>query len=181
MDGTAPLKGTNETNVSTKQQTTQTDSRLSRPHEQPGRPTGTQTPARQGAQTPHRQHSTEATTLTSAAGGQGLPRSVRIRKRTEFVRLERAARRRPGVRFVVLTSPQRSGVSRLGITASRRVGGAVVRNRVKRFVREFFRRYRQQIVPSRDVIVIARPPAATATYADVKRDLSKALDIHADE
>lgn len=82
------------------------------------------------------------------------------------------------MRFVVITQARPSGPSRLGITASRHVGGAVTRNRVKRLVREVFRRYQQQLVPPRDVLVIARPAAADATYIDVRQELTAALNLH---
>jgi ribonuclease P protein component len=78
---------------------------------------------------------------------------------------------------VVITEPVKSGTSRLGITVSRRVGGAVVRNRVKRRVREFFRRYQSRIVPPQNVLVIGRAPAADATATTVKQELGRALKI----
>ena len=87
-------------------------------------------------------------------------------------------KRRAGPYFVVITEVQRSGLSRLGITASRHVGGAVTRNRVKRLVREVFRRHQYQISPARDVLVIARPAAAHASYAQVKQELAAALKIN---
>jgi ribonuclease P protein component len=114
-------------------------------------------------------------------GGQKFPKAKRIRKRGEFLKLQRVGRRRPGTRFVVITAPCEGGVSRLGITASRRVGDAVVRNRVKRLVREFFRQHHDRIRPPRDVLVIARPEAAGAKYAEVKRELGTALKIDACE
>jgi ribonuclease P protein component len=181
MKSTAPLRGTNEANVSTEQQKTQENSRLSCSDEQPGRSPGTEAPARQRPQAPDRQHTPETAALTPSPRGQRLPKAVRVRKRADFVRLERSGYRRAGTRFVVLAHPQRSGVSRLGITASRRVGGAVVRNRVKRLVREFFRRHQHAIAPALDVVVIARPTAATATYADVERELGRALKIDVGE
>ena len=79
---------------------------------------------------------------------------------------------------MVITANRVRGPSRLGITTSRRVGGAVLRNRVKRLVREFFRRHQHAIVPPKDVLVIARTQAAQAGYADVVQELSKALRIH---
>jgi ribonuclease P protein component len=114
-------------------------------------------------------------------GAQGFPKAKRIRKRGEFLKLQRVGRRRAGTRFVVITAPCRGDVSRLGITASRRVGGAVVRNRVKRLVREFFRQHHDRIRPPRDVLVIVRPEAAGAEYSEVKRELGTALRIDACE
>jgi ribonuclease P protein component len=176
-----PLRGTNETNVSTEQQTTEAHTRFPRPHGHRRRPSGAETPARQGAETPDRQYSSEATRLTRSAGGQRFPKAKRIRKRSEFLKLQQIGRRWAGTRFVVITAPCRGDVSRLGITASRRVGSAVVRNRVKRLVREFFRQHHDYIQPPRDVLVIARPQAAGAEYAEVKRELGTALRIDACE
>ena len=178
---TPPLRGTDETNLSTEQQATETHARLSRSHGNRRRSAGAETPARQGAQAPDRQHSSEATRLKQPLGAQTFPKAKRIRKRGEYLKLQEVGQRRAGKWFVVITAPGRSGVSRLGITASRRVGGAVLRNRVKRMVREFFRTHHDRIQPPRDVVVIARPGAADADYADVKRELGAALKIHASE
>lgn len=177
----SPLRGIDETNVSTEQQTTQTHTRIPRSHEQPRRSPGLEETARQGAQAAHGQHSTETAPLRRSRGAERLPKSRRIRKRSEFLRLQRVGRRRAGMRFVVITEPVRSRGSRIGITTSRHVGGAVVRNRVKRLVREFFRRHQHQIVPPQDVLVIARPAAASAGYVDVKRDLAGALKIDVED
>ncbi|HVO27226.1 MAG TPA: ribonuclease P protein component [Candidatus Margulisiibacteriota bacterium] len=119
--------------------------------------------------------------MTRPVGGQRFPKAKHIRKRDEFLKLQRIGRRKTGTRFVVITAPCRGDVSRLGITASRRVGAAVVRNRVKRLVREFFRQHHDRIQPPRDVLVIARPEAAGAEYAEVKRELGAALRIDASE
>jgi len=57
------------------------------------------------------------------------------------------------------------------------VGGAVVRNRVRRLVREFFRRHKFQIVPPQDVLVIARAGAASASLTEVSTELAQALKL----
>ena len=63
--------------------------------------------------------------------------------------------------------------ARLGVTVSRKVGNAVVRNRVKRRIREWFRRDGQTLVAGRDIVVIARSSAAglsgTAASAELCR------------
>ena len=88
--------------------------------------------------------------------------------------MQRDGRRHTARQFVVLTRTT-AGPSRLGITTSRKVGGAPTRNRIRRLVREFFRRNRHRIVPPLDVVVIARPDAAQVTYLDVDQQLSHTL------
>src|SRR5258706_465700 len=101
MTATAPpLWGANEADLSTKQQTTQTDARFPCAHGHPGRPSGTQTPARQRPQAAYGQHPSEAA-LTSARRDERLPKAQRIRTRAEFLRLQRVGRRKTGARFVV--------------------------------------------------------------------------------
>ncbi len=60
--------------------------------------------------------------------------------------------------------------NRLGLTVSRKVGGAVVRNQVKRRVREWFRQNRDQF-PEGDIVVIARPSAGRVPASILQRDL----------
>ena len=82
--------------------------------------------------------------------------------------------------FVVLTVPtleaNRPEARRLGVTVSRRVGGAVVRNRLKRRIREWFRRNRTNLVPGTDVVVIARRPAVKLSSEALVTVLNDGLD-----
>ncbi len=120
--------------------------------------------------------------MTAAAGAertQRFPSRHRLRKRHEFLALQRDGRRYNGTRFVVITRPAATGGTRLGITTSRKVGAAPRRNRIRRLVREFFRRHRAQIEPPRELLVIARPGIDAITYDDVVHELSRALGLAA--
>jgi ribonuclease P protein component len=76
--------------------------------------------------------------------------------------------------IVVRALPNGLDVTRYGLTVSRHVGNAVVRNRIKRRLREILRQ--MKLTPGRDFIVIARNPAATA---DFKTLVSSVRDIMA--
>ena len=60
---------------------------------------------------------------------------------------------------------------RIGIVASRKVGNAVTRNRIKRFIREFFRLYRGVIKRCEDIVVIVRPKTGIRGYAEAEEEL----------
>lgn len=68
------------------------------------------------------------------------------------------------------------GAPRLGITASRKVGPAVVRQRVKRRIREIYRRWeRRPELPSLDLMFHVKPSARNAAFSDLKRELLRLL------
>lgn len=82
-----------------------------------------------------------------------------MRKRAEFERIQTTGERVDTRHFVfVLAAQTEPAEPRLGITASRRIGNAVVRNRAKRLVREAFRATRDLFPPGVDVVVIVRKP-----------------------
>jgi ribonuclease P protein component len=71
----------------------------------------------------------------------------------------------------------RPDVSRIGITASRKVGNAVIRNQFKRRVREWFRTHRAELDPSVDLLVIARHSGARLDAAALDGRLRKLLGL----
>jgi ribonuclease P protein component len=110
----------------------------------------------------------------TAPAGEGFPKAVRIRRRREYLALARTARRRHAPHFVLLCAAC-AGESRLGVTVSRKIGDAVLRNRVKRRVREVFRRHPQRLLPNHDVVVIAKPGAGELALHEIADELGAAL------
>jgi ribonuclease P protein component len=76
--------------------------------------------------------------------------------------------------LVVWASDRELGGARLGITASRKIGGAVVRNRAKRVIREAFRRASDLWAPDIDVVVIVRRALEDMKVSDVVEEWSRA-------
>ena len=105
----------------------------------------------------------------------------RLHRSAEFIRLQRAGVRFQSPHFVVYAGnlagnpddePSRS---RLGVTVSRRIGIAVVRNRVKRRVRECFRKeLRAQIPAGTSMVVIARGGAGALATRAIRDELAMA-------
>ena len=107
-------------------------------------------------------------------------RADRLLKSRDFQRVDREGRRWRMSHFVVLAA-QRAGSDtaigrpRLGLTVSRRVGNAVERNRVKRRVREWFRRSRGALAAGWDLVVIAKPGAAELELREISENFDRAL------
>jgi ribonuclease P protein component len=93
-------------------------------------------------------------------------RADRLLQSRDFKRVLESGERRSSQSFAIFLASQSPGAQpaetlrpKLGITVSKRVGNAVVRNRIKRCVREWFRHARRWLPGEKDMVVIARPAA----------------------
>jgi len=104
-------------------------------------------------------------------------REDRILSARDFRRVSQTGRRAASSSFVVLVSERESAElpSRLGLTVSRKVGGAVARNRIKRRVREWFRWNGRRISGGSDVVVIARRGAGNLSAPILRSELERLL------
>jgi ribonuclease P protein component len=105
--------------------------------------------------------------------GQGWPKAARLRKRPEFLRVQNQNVKASGQGFTALARPNKLGRTRLGITVSSKVGNSVVRNQVKRWVREAFRTHPGWWPVGIDLVLIAKPGSDQNTYLGVCRDLER--------
>ena len=109
-----------------------------------------------------------------AAGGESFPKRARLTKRSEFLTLSREGKRVHTSHFIVLSKGNNVGLSRLGITVTTRIGNAAMRNRIKRLVREFFRRHKQ-MMQAHDIVVIAKQGADRLSLGEVAAELGRVL------
>ena len=104
---------------------------------------------------------------------------VRLRARREYLAVQEQGRRISSRYVTVLALPNTLGRDRLGVVASKKIGGAVVRNRAKRRIREIFRRTRPETTtePRRgyDLVVIARQDLPRAPFDAVRSDVAAVL------
>lgn len=104
-------------------------------------------------------------------GRRGLSRAQRITRSPQFFETYEAGLCRRGRLMNLWVRRQPDGALRLGVVASRRVGGAVQRNRAKRLLREAWRLNRDRFRGPVDVILSARSDLVSARYEEVAREL----------
>jgi len=118
-----------------------------------------------------------------------FPKQVRLRKRSEFQAVQQRGRKLTTESFLVFTSaipisaptstasttdPKVSApLCRLGVTVSKKVGIAVVRNRVKRLVREAFRHRKTLFPKGLQIVFVAKAAAATIGLSEVEREMER--------
>jgi ribonuclease P protein component len=115
---------------------------------------------------------------------EALPREKRLAKRREFLRVYETGRKFFSRYCVVFFAGNDLQHSRLGVTATKKLGKANVRNRLKRWTRETYRHQRGPLDldrPSLDIVVNVKPNAAAAAFRDYSNDLERALRRLADE
>jgi ribonuclease P protein component len=102
-------------------------------------------------------------------------RRRRLTSGAEFDAVFKRGARLPGRLFLLVYAPNGSGRDRLGLAVSRRVGGAVARNRARRLLRESFRRSVGRVRSGYDLVVVAHPALVGCRQAEVDRELHERL------
>jgi ribonuclease P protein component len=109
--------------------------------------------------------------------GEGLPPHERLLARADYLRCYRTGRRRQGALVALYLVPNPLGHPRIGVTTSRKVGKSVVRHRLKRWIKEIYRRWsgRSGLAPL-DVVAHLKPEARSASFGEVRHDLLGLLE-----
>lgn len=106
--------------------------------------------------------------------GRTYDKELRVRRRREYLAVQQAGTRFHTGHLIVLIRSNDRPHARLGVTVSRKVGGSVVRNRIKRYLREIFRHNREWFPAAHDVVLIAKKHASKAGYSQLLDELGVA-------
>jgi len=166
-----------KTHVSAEQPSPREDARVPDANENKGRPSGTGAPQGQRPLEADGQRRAAGTSIEIARphlSDLRFPKSARILKPSEFRKVYDEGIRIPGPYFAAfcLRVPEGGG-PRVGFTAPRALGGAVVRNRIKRRVREAVRRHLHQLGPQWHIVINPRRKALSVAFAELTREVDR--------
>ena len=100
---------------------------------------------------------------------------MRLTDSAEFEKVYRQGTAYRGRLFSVHAFPNELGTLRLGLSVSKKVGNAVVRNTLRRRLREIFANVAPEAGSNLDLVVSARPAAGDASFEEMREEFSKAL------
>jgi len=106
-------------------------------------------------------------------GRESLPRRERLTTPREYRDVFDRGRRTVGQAFICYIARDEGQGRKFGMAVSRKVGGAVVRNRVKRYIREVYRKSRARLSDDMRMVIVAKPAAAALTCAECHDALTR--------
>jgi len=115
--------------------------------------------------------------LSGSAKRSNFPRSVRLLRHADFERVYKQGRRHFAAHMTVFYLPrQKAEGVRVGFTVGKVLGGAVVRNRMKRRLREVVRLH-GMIPVAMDVVINPKKSLLTAAFVDLQREIRRAFEM----
>ena len=114
--------------------------------------------------------------MDPAKDGQKFPREARIVRKAEYDAVYRTGKRRSSSHFTIFVRANELPLSRFGFSIKKALGGAVVRNRIRRRLRELVKRLDViSMRPHSDYVLVGRRVALTRDFATMLDDLRSAL------
>ena len=108
-----------------------------------------------------------------ADGGARFGKEARLRRRSEFLQVQEKGQKINAECLLALVLKNETGTTRIGLTVSNKVGNSVVRNQIRRRLRELYRKRRPSLPKGIDLVVIARTSATDADFASLRRAFEK--------
>jgi ribonuclease P protein component len=101
-----------------------------------------------------------------------------LKKNSEFQRVYGKRKSYANSYLIMYIAPNHSEVSKIGISASKKIGNSIVRHHVSRLIREAYRLNKEQLAGGFDIVIVARPAAATAGFHEIQDSYVKLLGRH---
>ena len=108
-------------------------------------------------------------------GSFRFAKKERIALPQDFRRVMKSGRRLTSKHYILFLRENEGGFHRLGIVVKKEIGPASLRNRMKRYLREFFRLNKQQIKGSLDMIILVKKGNLPDQYRETEEELRKVL------
>lgn len=109
--------------------------------------------------------------VKTSSKDESFPKTQRLLKRSEFIRVQKAGKRLSTPSLLILIYSTNSGTTRLGIAVSKKIGKSVVRNALKRLIREIFRTHRDFFPASADIVVIPKKVGYRLEYEALAKEV----------
>ncbi|WP_409276369.1 ribonuclease P protein component [Neobacillus sp. SCS-31] len=107
-----------------------------------------------------------------------MKKDYRIKKNNDFQAVFKKGRSTANRQFIVYVLKKENQPSfRIGLSVSKKIGNAVVRNRIKRYIRQSFFEMKEGLADGNDYVIIARKPAADMDFFEVKKSLAHVLKL----
>jgi ribonuclease P protein component len=120
--------------------------------------------------------SPDARSRTPETGHLRLRRAARLQQPRDFARVRQQGQRLALGCLIANWHPLPEGATpRLGVVTSRKIGGAVVRSRARRLLRESFRQHQNELKQPVELVLVARPSIAGRAFAEVEKDFMMTL------
>ncbi|OZM56564.1 ribonuclease P protein component [Lottiidibacillus patelloidae] len=107
-----------------------------------------------------------------------MKKRFRIKKNEDFQEIFRKKKSVANRQFVIyiLDKPEQKHF-RVGLSVSKKLGNAVTRNRIKRYIREAIKELKEDLYENKDFLVIARHPVSDMDFHEVKKSLLHVMKI----
>lgn len=109
--------------------------------------------------------------------GLGYPREARLVQKAQFDAVYRTGKRRSSSYFTAFLRANDLPHSRFGFSIKKELGGAVVRNRIRRRMREIVRSHRLEISAGWDIVIHPKSKVARAPFGEITADLLRLLKL----
>jgi ribonuclease P protein component len=113
----------------------------------------------------------------SMARQNAFPRCEHLTKRAEYLHVYKHGRKWVGRQFIFYLVRDEGVERRFGVAVTRKVGNAVVRNRVKRYIREAYRHHRHRLDTGFLLVIVARPYAAKLTSTEAQDAVANLFEL----